>query len=274
MFTMPQYTLSRLPDTIFWAIVLLGVVLCICDAVRRVLQRHLSGHPPPAGPATRETADDENGERHTLFQRLFHWANFVTVAILLLSGLAIYRSPVLSFLKGSAAAWFSWHRWFTPVFLALVLAHILYEYRAPDHIDHVWFGREEYGRLALIVRHFFGLTREYPPYRKYHPAQILFHWAIACNLFALVLTGFVLWKPFRNLLPLALLGLGWDFIFYNRILHALLTATLIPLILAHMYFALFVRENWAETSSMITGKVPREAYSSSRSSLVPARGKS
>lgn len=258
--TMPGYTLYRLSDTIFWSVVLSGVLLCLCHAARRAFRHPLPTDAPPGRRGAAETAGDEEVERHTRFQRFFHWANFVSVAILLVSGLAIYRSPLLPFLEGSAASWFSWHQWFTPVFLALVAAHILYEYRAPSHIDHVWFGKEDWGGLALIVRNFFGLTGNYPRYRKYHPAQILFHWAIAGNLFALVLTGFVLWKPLRGLLPLSLLGLGWDFIFYNRILHGFFTATLTALILTHIYFGVFIKKNWAETRSMITGAIPRQEY--------------
>lgn len=220
---MPPYTLSRLPDTLFWAIVLSGVLFCLCDAAGRAFRR---SRPAKVSPARIE------GGRHTLFQRFFHWANFVSVALLLLSGLAMYRSPVLPDLGGPTASWFSWHLWVTPIFLALVAAHILYEYRAPD-LEQMWFGGAE------------G--------RKYRPAQILFHWAMASNLFALVLTGFVLWKPLRALLPLSLLSLDWDFIFYNRILHGFFTATLIALLFAHVYFALFLRENWPRTKSMITG---------------------
>jgi hypothetical protein len=42
---------------------------------------------------------------------------------------------------------------------------------------------------------------------------------VAANLILLILTGFMICKHFRDLLPLSLFGLGWDFIFYNRLLH-------------------------------------------------------
>ena len=220
---MDQSAFYRVPDTLFWGVVLGGVVFCLGYAASRVFRQPLPSH-VPGGKA--------KAERHTLFQRVFHWANVVSTAILLLSGLAMYRSPSLPDLGGPTAFWFSWHQWVTPMFLALMTAHVLYEYRAPE-LDQMWVGGEG------------G--------RKYRPAQILFHWAIASNLFVLVLTGFVLWKPLRALLPLFLLGFGWDFIFFNRILHGFFTATLIALLLAHVYFALFIRENWPRTRSMITG---------------------
>jgi hypothetical protein len=52
----------------------------------------------------------------------------------------------------------------------------------------------------------------------------------------------VLWKPFRDLLPLPLLGLGWNLIFFSRILHGFFSATLIASIIGHFYFALFTKK--------------------------------
>jgi cytochrome b subunit of formate dehydrogenase len=77
----------------------------------------------------------------------------------------------------------------------------------------------EVKRFPSIFKNFFGLSKSYPLAGKYHPGQILFHWVVAANLILLILTGFMICKHFRDLLPLSLFGLGWDFIFYNRLLH-------------------------------------------------------
>ena len=77
----------------------------------------------------------------------------------------------------------------------------------------------EVKRFSSIFKNFFGLSKSYPLAGKYHPGQILFHWVVAANLILLILTGFMICKHFRDLLPLSLFGLGWDFIFYNRLLH-------------------------------------------------------
>ena len=75
----------------------------------------------------------------------------------------------------------------------------------------------EVKRFLSIFKNFFGLSKSYPLAGKYHPSQILFHWVVAANLILLILTGFMICKHFRDLLPFSLFGLGWDFIFYNRL---------------------------------------------------------
>ena len=216
----------RLPDSIFWALVAASVLFCLVHAARGSIRRAAA----PGGAAGA-------AERHSAFQRFFHWANAVTVAILLVSGLAIYGSPALGDLGSTTAFWFAWHLWISPAFAALLVAHVLYEYRVPGHIDEMWPAGTTPG--------------------KYDRAQIFFHWAVALNLAALVLTGAVLWKPLRALLPVRLLGLGWDFVFLNRVFHGLFTGTLVALLLAHVYLALLVRSNWPRLSSMALGS--REA---------------
>lgn len=212
----------RLPDLTFWALVAASVLFCLVHAARRSLGRAAASHSAAVAAG-----------RHSAFQRFFHWANAVTVAVLLASGLATYGAPSLGDLGPTTAFWFSWHLWVAPVFAALIVAHALYEYRAPGHLDEMWPGGAGPG--------------------KYDRAQIVFHWAVALNLAALVASGAVLWKPLRALLPLRLFGLGWDFVFVNRVLHGLFTGTLVALVLAHVYFALLVRESWPRLSSMLLG---------------------
>jgi hypothetical protein len=68
-----------------------------------------------------------------------------------------------------------------------------------------------------------------------------------------VLTGAMLWAPLRALLPLRVLGLGWDVVFFNRVLHGWFTATLLALVLAHVYLAVLVPGNRSRPSSMAPG---------------------
>lgn len=219
---MTPSTPYRLPDAAFWALVAASVLFCLVHAARRSLGRAAT----PQGAAGAAA-------RHSAFQRFFHWANATAVAILLISGLAIYGSLSLGNLGRTTAFWFAWHLWISPAYAALLVAHVLYEYRAPGHVDEMWPAGATPG--------------------KYDRAQILFHWAVALNLAALVLTGAMLWKPLRALLPLRLLGLGWEFVFVNRVLHGLFTGTLLALLLAHVYFALLVRDNWPRLRSMVLG---------------------
>ncbi len=202
----------------------------------------------------------EEIKRYTVPQRIYHWANTVSVSVLLISGLAIYAPNLFSSLKITTSTWFRLHMWFVPIFLAGVAFHIIHSTFFLDRLGYLWFGRAEQQRLATIIRNFLGLTKAYPRLGKYHPAQILVHWAFSANLLVLTLTGFILWKPLRQLIPLRLFGLGWDFIFFNRLLHDFFTASLAAMIIGHVYFAVMIKKNWPDLKSMFTGKIPREEF--------------
>jgi len=197
-------------------------------------------------------------KRYTAAQIAFHWVDTVCVGVLLVSGLGIYDPDIFGGLP--AATWYAWHSWFAVIFLFALGFHVVYDGLVLDELAFMWFGKRELERQRMIARNFLGLTRAYPKYGKYHPSQIIFHWLAAANVLALVLTGLVLWKPTRALFPLRMLGLGWDFVYSCRTLHDFFTATLIALLIGHVYFGIGIRKNWATARSMLTGKLPYEEY--------------
>lgn len=202
----------------------------------------------------------EKVNRYTAPQRIFHWVNAVSIFVLSISGLAIYAPYLFASTGIPTSTWFKLHMGFVPIFLAGVVFHIIHTTFFLDRLGNLWFGRAEQRRAMIIIKNFFGITSQYPKFGKYHPAQILVHWGFAATLFALTLTGFVIWKPLRYLIPFRLFGLGWDFIFFNRILHDFLTASLASMVIGHIYFAVLIKKNWPELKSMFTGTIPREEY--------------
>lgn len=202
----------------------------------------------------------EEIKRYTVPQRIFHWVNAFIIFVLFISGLAIYAPYLFASMNIPPSTWFKVHMWFVPLFLAGVAFHIVHAAFFLDRLGNLWFGRAEQRRLVIIIKNFFGITNEYPKLGKYHPAQILTHWAFLANLLALTLTGFILWKPLRHLIPFRLFGFGWDFIFFNRILHGFFTASLAAMIIGHVYFAVFIKKNWPELKAMFTGTITLEEY--------------
>lgn len=199
-------------------------------------------------------------KRYTVSQRIFHAINIVSILGLIVSGLFIYSPSLLNNLHIPTSTWFTWHRWFVAIFLVTTIFHIIYDSLVLDRFPYMWFGEVEWQKIRIIVKNFLGFTTKYPKYDKYHPGQILYHWFITLNLIALTLTGFVLWEPFRFMVPFQLFGLGWDFIHFNRTLHALFTATLIALIIGHVYFGLILKKNWPESKSILIGTIPMDHY--------------
>lgn len=264
-FTMADYNLYRLDDRIFFAFLLAGLTFCALHAARRAFRQPVATDLPSGGSQPSDVKEEEI-QRHTLFQRLYHWLNALAVLTLTISGWMIYQPRGISS-ESTAFDWFFWHRWGVALLLVGIAFHIVYESFIARGANPMAVNRTEAKKILAIFKNFFGLSNSYPLATKYHPGQIFFHWAVAGNLFLLILTGFVLWKPFRDLLPLSLFGLGWDFIYYNRLFHGFFSATLAASLIGHFYFALMIKKNWGETKSMITGRVPLRGYLDSHSLL-------
>jgi formate dehydrogenase gamma subunit len=259
-FTMADYNLYRVDDRIFFLFIVAALAFCLLHAARRAFRQ-----PRPTethGPAP---AKEEERERHTLFQRIYHWSNVVAVFTLAFSGLMIYQPKQVPTIEGTASEYFFWHGWGVALLLAGIAAHLAYEAFVAKGVNPMALNRTELRRIIVILKNFFGLSKSYPLAGKYHFGQLFFHWLVAGNLFFLILTGMVLWKPFRGLLPLSLFGLGWDFIYFNRILHGFLSATLLASLIGHLYFALLIKKNWPEAKSMITGRISSQEYLESHS---------
>jgi cytochrome b subunit of formate dehydrogenase len=259
-FTMNDYNLYRVDDRIFYAFIVAALAFCLIHATRRAFRQprptEARGVPPPG---------DEEMKRHNLFQRIYHWANSVAIFTLVISGWMIYQPRQIPTLEGTPSEWFFWHRWGIALLLAGIVAHVIHEAFVAKEANPMVFNGAESQRILSVFKNFLGFSKNYPLAGKYHTGQIFFHWAAAGNVFLLILTGMVLWKPFRDFLPLPLFGLGWDFIYFSRILHGLLSATLIASLIGHLYFALLIKKNWPETKSMITGRMSLREYLESHS---------
>jgi formate dehydrogenase subunit gamma len=265
-----RYAGYRLDDLVFWGLPLLAFLVCAVHAARRAFRQPT----PTEGEGTegslgQEEAGSPEGRakpvirrvmvRYTAAQRAFHWANAAICITLLLSGLAIY-SPGLFAGSLPTATWFGWHRWLAVVLMGGIVFHAVYGAYIHDSLAFMWFDRDMFNRLVQIAKNFLGLSPVYPKYTKYHPMQMGTHWMIAGSLFALIITGLILWRPTRILLPLDLLGLGWDFIYFCRTLHGFFAGAFLALLIGHLYFAVMIKKNWIMTKSMFTGRVDYDYY--------------
>jgi len=261
-FTMADYNLYRVDERVFSAFVAAALAFCLIHAARRAFRQPRPTEAPAVPPA-----GDEEIQRHSLFQRIYHWANSVAIFTLVISGWMMYQPLQIPTLEGTASEWFFWHRWGISLLLGGIVAHIIHEAFVAKEANPMVFNRAEVQRILSIFKNFFGLSKNYPLAGKYHTGQIFFHWAVAGNILLLILTGMVLWKPFRGFLPLSLFGLGWDFIYFSRILHGFFSATLIASLIGHLYFALFIKKNWPETKSIVTGRMSLREYLESHSPM-------
>ena len=253
---MADYNFYRLDESFFYFFILVALLFCGIHAGRRAFRQ-----PKPSEPLPQPLSGAEEFLlRHNLMQRICHWANAAAIIILFVSGWMIYQPADLFSPSPPPAYWFRWHQWGTAILFVTLTFHSIYESFIVRALNPMAINQKEVHRLLHMVKNFLGFSPFYPRSGKYHPAQIFFHWVVAVNIFLLILTGMVIWKPMRELLPLALLGLGWKSIFYSRILHTFFSASLLSLLIGHIYFALFIKKNWPEAQSIITGKIRLRDY--------------
>ena len=265
VFTMTDYHLYRVDDRIFYVLVIAVLVFCLIHAAFLIFRQRRSAEAQGIHPA-----GEEEFQRHTLFQRIYHWANSLAIFTLVISGWMIYQPGQIPNLEGAPSKWFFWHQWGIALLLVGILAHIVREAFVAKEDNPMVFSRAELKRIFSIFKDFLSFFKKHPLVGKYHTGQIFYHWAVAANIFALILTGMALWKPFRDFLPLSLFGLGWDFIFFNRVIHGFFSATLIASLIGHLYFALFIKTNWPVAKSMVTGRTSlRESLESRSPSQLP-----
>lgn len=248
---MAAYNFYRLDESFFYFFGLLALIFCGLHAARRAFRQ-----PNPSEQIEGIIVDPEEFLlRHKLLQRIYHWTNATAVIILFISGWMIYQPADLFSSSRHPAYWFRWHQWGAAILLVTLTFHSIYESFIVRTSNPMAINQNELRRMRQMMENFLGFSKYYPRSGKYHPAQIFFHWVVAGNILLLILTGMIIWKPMREFLPLSLLGLGWKFIFYNRILHAFFSASLFSFLIGHIYFALFIKKNWPAAKSIITGKI-------------------
>jgi hypothetical protein len=104
-FTMADYDLYRVEDRIFWAFIIAGLIFCAIHASRRAFRQPVPTELPQEKGCSRGTKEEEI-ERYTLFQRIYHWSNAVAVIALTISGWLIYRARGPLLLEGMPFARF------------------------------------------------------------------------------------------------------------------------------------------------------------------------
>lgn len=189
-------------------------------------------------------------KRRDAAQIAYHWVNFAAIASLTVSGLAI------SFGFSGTADYFMWHLWAAWVFLGALVFHIWHTTIRFKHFDRMWVTLQDLRDTLKRIPGFGGAGGEPPPKHGFYKVeQIALHWALTAVLLVIVITGFILWKPGRDFVGPFWMPWGWDAVFFARILHQVFTFILLAFIIAHVYFAVLVPENWPVLKSIFTGKV-------------------
>ena len=190
--------------------------------------------------------------RHTLADRIFHWA--MAGAVLVLLGTAFF--PIL----GLDFPWVTAH-WISGLILtAAVLFHIVRALFFQD-LKTMWISLEDLRNLIELTRWNLRLSPAIPGKSgKYSLAQKLIHHVMTLIVLLVVVTGlFMLVKidtPWWERNPYLLEESSWGFIY---VVHDLTAMCLITLVMVHIYFS--VRpEKLFFLRSMLLGWITRKEY--------------
>lgn len=204
--------------------------------------------------------------RHTLAHRIWHWVLFVSIGLLVLTGVDMYFG--LAIFGGLSIAR-SWHMvfaflvgfWAYPVFVYFYWVTGELKDLVPVSSDLTFF--------AQMAKSFLGLSANYPEhstydvkageyYRKYNPGQKAVYGGILLFLFLQGLTGFVMfWPDTFGFLVSAFGGIA-----NIRALHLVLLYVILSLVALHIYMAV-IPQNWEALKSMFIGKARERVHKSS-----------
>ena len=199
---------------------------------------------------------------HPFVVRLCHWANAVSLFVMVGSGLQIFRAfpsfgakipqkdlinwPRSLALGGWLGGALQWHLTFMWIYIATGLLYLGYQVFSGNYRQVLFVGRDIPGVWPMVRYYFFFGSK--PPVREaYNPLQKhAYTSAIGLGVLS-VLTGFAIWKPVQ------FSGLAWLMGGFHgaRLWHFLIMWALLAIVFGHL--VMVVLHGWNNFISMLTG---------------------
>ncbi len=229
--------LSQLSPDFFWILFWLAIAFCAIHAIRRARM-----HVPGKAPA-----------RYNWNQRLYHWGNFLLLALVSFSGYWLYfrRAPAGLF----GFSWLEIHSYAGLVFAAGVIFHAVAATLRGDtrSMRPEW---RDFREAGIIWRNFLGRTTEYPAPGKYDALQKIYHHILSLLTVTFTLSGVFMWMSSARIY---LAGRG--FIQSLRIVHDVSAFLLIVMVVGHIYFSIIKanRRNLKDMAGVEPGAPESEA---------------
>ena len=191
-------------------------------------------------PHPTEPSDQPSADKLAMFdivQRLFHWANFMLLGLMTLTGVALFLPGLIdAFLAPFGIRGFAskvyWHVTLAWGLLALIAIHVVWDTFVAHGWGNIWPTTRDFSDAETRARNFLGLSHDYPRSPKYDLFMKGFHWSLTVSLMILGITGLYFWNPY-GLFP----ALSYNTELLFRLLHDFFAFLLLGLIIGHMYFA-------------------------------------
>ena len=233
--------LWQLSPELLWALFWLAVAFCAIHAIRRA-----RGYVPGKAPA-----------RYNWNQRLYHWGNFLLLALVAFSGYWLFfkRAP-----EGlSASTWgFTWlqiHSYAGLLFAVGVIFHAVAATLRGDtrSMRPEW---RDFREAGIIWRNFLGRTKDYPAPGKYDALQKIYHHILSLLAITFTLSGVFMWLSAERIYLSAR-----GFIHFLRVTHDTSAFLLIVMVVGHVYFSIIKanRQNLKDMAGLKTNAPESEA---------------
>lgn len=190
--------------------------------------------------------------RHPAAIRVFHWANMISITLLILTGFYIH-SPLQFTLFSTMDTARTIHFVFMYVLLFSTIGRVWYGIYTKDY-RNVWFRLSDIKDFGSLAMYYLFIRDKHPDYGKYNPGQKLMYTGVLFMIIIQVITGFILYLPG----PLA----GWAAALGGplvvRMIHYCVTWLFVLSIMVHVYLDL--AEGLPVLKSMFTGKIPADFH--------------
>jgi cytochrome b subunit of formate dehydrogenase len=252
-------TSGRLPLEYAAALILLFAAVFVVHFVRRAYrQPKRIGGTPMEVPGNTVKAFD-------IVERLFHWSLFITLGLVMVSGVAIYLPGTFNFLLSAfgvagtnaaqTAADLAWHTDMLWLLLGLIAIHIVWDLAVARTGKTIIPRGHDIKDTMIRVQGFLGVGPSVQPrHGKYDAFMKLFHWGLVLCLVVLGISGLYLWSPY-GIMPTISPSLESTL----RLFHDFFAFLLIGLVAGHIYFAI-LPINWPVLRSILTGTISGDAY--------------
>lgn len=173
--------------------------------------------------------DPKDMKRYNASERANHWTVGISFILLALSGLAFFHPaffPLTQFFGGPV-----WARILHPYIGVIMAAAFLVIFLRFKHLNVI--GEADVDWLKKAKNMVDGNDHDMPEQGKYNGGQKVMFWALATCMLLMALSGLLIWRAWFDL-PVTLVRLG-------AVVHAAAGATMIGLIMVHVYAAIWVK---------------------------------
>jgi len=149
-------------------------------------------------------SSEEQITRFNLTERIQHIILFVTLIMLLITGLSLtyYDSWLGRFmieLEGGLDGRGKLHNLFAFILIGLCIFHSFYvtfSDKGHKEISYIKFRKKDFKDIILSFRYNFGMSKEKPRFGRYNLAQKFQYWAVVLGCSVMIITGIILLLKF------------------------------------------------------------------------------